>query len=182
MAKGKVSVNEAMALIMSNDIVRPNRFSVEFNFPSFGFSQSMNDAVEAVEFPGLALGTVDFQSNSQPIYKVPYAKLPAQTCNITFRLSANLDQLDSLYKYIKFATPTSGQDYFVKYPSELWGDIKISMFNIGNVLLYELTLIRAILTNIDTAQLSFDDRDSYMKQTATFSYQEIDAKIPEKLN
>jgi hypothetical protein len=165
-----VTPNDFMAIV-NGGLARPNRFEVSFNFPNYGGLERLNDYVESVDFPATALATVDFQANTQPIYKVPYTKLPAQTCNVTFRIDKNFDPVRFLHEYMSYAVFSSGLEYFTRYPSDLWGDVIITNFNSGNYGIAELKLINCILTNIDTMQLSFDDRDSYLKQTVTFSYQ-----------
>lgn len=173
---GKPSVNDAAA-IFSGKLARPNRFDVVFSFPSFGFPEQVQKAIESIEFPALALGTVDFQSNTKPLYKVPYAKMPAQTCNITFRVDEFFNPIDYLYAYVNYAAKFTGEEYYIEYASNLWGNITINAYNVANYGSFRMVLGKALLTNIDTAQLSYDDRDTYLKQTATFAYQEVDIQV-----
>jgi len=160
------NTNTNSALQIFKGLVRNNRFRVELPKTGFGF------AAETVEFPSLAIGTADYQYNSQPILKIPYGKLPAQTCNITFRLDDSGEPTKSLYNIINKIVVNSGGDYFVEYANNLWETIEISALNVDDSDIMTLTLTRCILTNIDTVQFSFDDRDSYQKQAVTFSYQD----------
>jgi hypothetical protein len=166
------SVNAALSIM--DGLVRPNRFYVAMNLAGV---QEYTAYVEAVDFPAMALGTADFQNNSQPILKIPYGKLPAQTCNITFRVDQDGKLIKSLYDYIEKVISTSTGEYFVAYPEDVWGALGIYALNINDKQIYKLELNRVLVTNIDTAQYSFDDRDSYLKQTVTFSYQEAVFKL-----
>lgn len=163
----------ASSLRAITGLVRPNRFSVDIFLPGTSLS-AYQILVESVEFPALALGTADFQYNTQPIIKIPYAKLPAQTCNITFRLDGAGNPTADLYAFMEKASPKSQSDYFVEYVNNLWGTLNIVAMDSASNTLYAVKLNRVLITNIDAAQLSFDDRDSYLKQTVTFSYQDAE--------
>jgi len=163
----------ASSLRAISGLVRPNRFSVSIYLPGNGISNH-EERVESVEFPALALGTADFQYNTQPIIKIPYAKLPSQTCNITFRLDGDGNPTGELYAFMEKASPKSQSDYFMEYVNNLWGTLKIVAMDSTDKKLYAVSLNRVLITNIDSAQLSFDDRDSYLKQTVTFSYQDAE--------
>lgn len=148
-------------------LIRPNRFYVQIDFLGRNALQA-----ESVDFPAMAIGTADLQYNTQPILKIPYAKLPAQTCNITFRLDKKGEPLKSFYDYVDKIVSRTASEYFIAYPEEIWHQIKITALDNLDRDIYSLTLYRCMISNIDTAQYSFDDRDSYQKQTVTFSYQD----------
>jgi hypothetical protein len=103
---------------------------------------------------------------------VPYAKLPAQVCNITFRLDGSGNPVKGLYENIEEIVSAQSGEYFVAYADTIWGEIKINVMNIQDKTIYNLTLSKVLVTNIDTTQYSFDERDSYLKQTVSFAYQE----------
>jgi len=168
-----MSSDVASSLRALTGLVRPNRFIVQIFLPGTQI-KNYESLVESVEFPGLALGTADFQYNTQPIIKIPYAKLPAQTCNITFRLDGQGNPTGELYKFIEKASFKTQSDYFVEYAINLWGSLNINAMDSAGKTLYSISLNRVLITNIDAAQLSFDDRDSYLKQTVTFSYQDAE--------
>ena len=160
--------------LATNGLVRPNRFFVEINFP---FAKNKGVAnfdsyAESVEFPAMAIGTTDYQYNTHPTLKVPYAKLPAQVCNITFRLDGSGNPVKGLYENIEEIVSAQSGEYFVAYADTIWGEIKINVMNIQDKTIYNLTLSKVLVTNIDTTQYSFDERDSYLKQTVSFAYQE----------
>ena len=160
------------ALNSIRGFTRPNRFSVNLVWNNVLYFSTY---AESVDIPPLGVGTADFQYNTQPLLKVPYVKLPAQTCNITFRLDAQGNPIKTLYSEInsRIAKNING-DYFIGYLDDIAGSIDISCLDPSkdNSKLFTIKLSNAILTNIDAVQLSFDDRDSYVKQTATFAYRD----------
>ena len=85
-----------------------------------------------------------------------------------------MNPVQSLYALIQKTVNNSGGEYFVAYASDLWGEIQLKAYNTANYSTFKLTLKRALLTNLDTVQFSYDDRDSYLKQTVTFAYQEAE--------
>ena len=169
--QSKVSTNDALALFQYQ-LSRANRFDVKLNFPGWGF-EANQDMIEAVEIPTMAMGTAEYQVNSRPLLKIPYSRLPAQTCNITFRLGVYLDATQSFLNYMSYAINPSKGEYFVAYAEDLWGEVTIGVYNNANYQTSKVTLRNALITNIDTLQLSYDDRDSYLKQSVTFTYQDI---------
>jgi hypothetical protein len=166
MAKPLTDVNQAINAILG--LVRPNRFSVEINLPCANWKP---ERIESVEFPAYGLETIDGRYNNQPIMKIPYTLQPAYSCNITFRADNKGAVLQGLYKCIDAAIINTSGDTFIKYAQDLWGTIKIEAYNPDDTKCYGLELQNVILTNIDTVQHSYDEQDSYLKQTATFSYQ-----------
>lgn len=172
------SVNgQSATFLATKGLVRPNRFFVNISFPNTQGIAKFQEYVESVEFPAMAIGTADYQYNTQPILKIPYAKLPAQTCNITFRLDGSGNPVKGLYDNIEEIVSYTSGDYYVAYAESIWGDIIINALDIQDKIIYNLKLSRVLITNIDTTQYSFDDRDSYLKQTVTFAYQEAEFKI-----
>jgi hypothetical protein len=171
------SVNgQSATLLATKGLVRPNRFSVNISFPNTQGITKFQEYVESVEFPAMAIGTADYQYNTQPILKIPYAKLPAQTCNITFRLDGSGNPVKALYDAIEQIVSYASGDYYVAYAESIWGDIIINALDIKDIPIYNLTLSKVLITNIDTTQYSFDERDSYLKQTVSFAYQEAEVQ------
>lgn len=161
--------NATLAFQAIGSLVRPNRFAVSISFS--GTQPQLDERVEAVEFPSVGLETADFKYNTHPLYKIPFKLQPAGTCNITFREKNDGMVLKTLYEQVsKFFSLSNGEIY-VAYLDDLKGTINIDAYDQEDVRLYGLVLNDVILTNIDAVSFSYDDRDSYVKQTATFTYQ-----------
>jgi hypothetical protein len=159
------SPDQAFSVITK--LVRPNRFYVDITLPK-GSLQS--DRIESVEFPSFGIETIDAKVNNQPIIKMPYAMQFQNTCNITFRLDDGGQILSQLYNLINSAFTVQG-DLFVEYAQDLWGTVNITALKIDDTPITTVKLINAMVTNVDAVQLSYDEQDSYAKQTVTFSYQ-----------
>lgn len=172
------NVDAAFATIIGPGLARANRFAVQFSFPGFGSLSSLQNLVEAIEIPNLALSTADYQLNANPLIKVPYARTPAQTITITFRESMRCEILNAFQTWQGAAIPSNSGDYFAKYPEELWGEIIFIAFNTagppGPLPTYTVKLLAAMPTTIEPVQYSYDDRDSYVKQTITFTYYDVE--------
>ncbi len=160
------------ALNSIRGLARPNRFTVNLNFNNANLYFS--GYAESIDIPPLGVGTADFQFNTQPLLKIPYVKLPAQTCNITFRLDALGNPVKTFYSEInnRIVKNVNG-DYFIGYLDDVVGDIDISCLDTEkDKKLFTIKLSYAMLSNIEAVQLSYDERDSYLKQTVTFAYRD----------
>ena len=166
------------ALNSIRGLARPNRFVVDMFWP--GGKVFFDTYAESVDIPSLSVGTADFQYNTQPLLKIPYAKLPAQTCNITFRLDSAGNPVGRLYDHLQNGIVKNvGGDFFMAYLEEISGTIDIACLSpLNDTKLFTIKLTDTILTNIDTVQLSYDDRDSYLKQTVTFAYRDASITGP----
>ena len=149
-------------------LLRTNRFTVNMS----KLSSKYTDLVESVEFPSIELATTEFIHNTQPILKIPYAKQPSQTCSITFRIDGKGQLLSGLLSELSKFVPVVGSDYAVAYVSEYWQEINITILD-QNTAVKKCVLHRALLTGIDSMQMSYDDRDNYIKQTTTWSFQDM---------
>ena len=66
------SVNgQSATLLATKGLVRPNRFFVNITFPNTQGISKFQEYVESVEFPAMAIGTADYQYNTQPIPPIP---------------------------------------------------------------------------------------------------------------
>jgi len=183
------NVDEVLQKIAGTDLARANRFFVQFFFPGFGFDEDISHAVESIEIPNLSISTVDYQLNSNPLIKIPYARTPAQTCTITFREVAPRPISKAFTSYLQAVINNDSGEYFVSYPEQLWGQIVFKAYNTGGVTVnsqmlptYRIDLIAAMPTTVESVQYSHDERDSYIKQTITFSYHDVEVKTSANLN
>lgn len=160
--------NAEVAFQAIGTLVRPNRFAASINF---GGANTISERIESAEFPSVTMDTIDWRYNSHPLYKIPQKLTPAGTCNITFREDASASVITTLYDQMSKAFVLQEGEIFVEYLDNLKGSINIDAYDINDQRLYGIVLIDVILTNIDAVQFSYDDRDSYVKQTATFTYQ-----------
>jgi hypothetical protein len=166
MAQPLTSASDAFRAV--TNLIRPNRFSVDI---SIGDLQITSERVESVEFPAYGIETIDFRFNNQPLFKIPYATQFQNTCNITFRLDGDGKIINSLYRELNKAFVISDELYMA-YAEELFGELTVKCHRVDNsAQIIALTLSNAYLINIEAAQLSYDENDSYLKQTAVFSYQ-----------
>lgn len=163
-------INPAQAFDAVTKLVRPNRFAVDLSFPGGNLK---SERIESVDFPSYGMETVDAKVHNQPIMKIPISLTPQNTCNIAFRLDSDGQILNSLYQLINNAFSFKN-DLFVKYAEDLWGTINITAFKEDKQPIVTLTLSNAMVTSIEAVQLSYDERDSYLKQTVGFSYQYAD--------
>lgn len=167
------NVEEALSRIVGFGLLRPNRFNVKFAFPSWGNLSEYEHLVEGIEIPNISISTADYQLNGLPIIKIPYAKTPAGTCAVTFRESKGGDISASFTDWIKYMVFNNQGDSFVRYAEETWGEVIFTAYNTaegGPFPVYKVTLIAAIPTSVESVNYSFDDRDSYVKQSVTFTY------------
>jgi hypothetical protein len=157
-------------------LARANRFFVSFSFPRFGLNYNISHFVESIEIPNLTLSTLDYQLNSNPIIKVPYARTPGQSCTVTFRENDTRLAANTFDRMLKQTINHNNGDYFVQYPEDTWGEITFSAFDTENLgkPVYQVKLIAAYPIAIEAVQYSHDDRDSYIKQTINFAYNDVE--------
>lgn len=166
MAQPLTSASDAFRAV--TNLIRPNRFSVDI---SIGQLEVTAERVEAVEFPAYGIETVDFRFNNQPLIKIPYSTQFQNTCNITFRLDGDGKIINSLYEQLNKAFIVTDELYMA-YAEELWGTLTVKCHRVDtNAQIVALKLSNASIINIEAAQLSYDENDSYLRQTAVFSYQ-----------
>jgi len=166
MAQPLTSAPDAFRAV--TNLIRPNRFSVDI---SLGQLEVAAERVESVEFPAYGVETIDFRFNNQPLIKIPYSTQFQNTCNITFRLDGSGKIIKSLYEELNKAFVVSDELY-IAYADELWGTLTVKCHRTdNNAQIVALKLSNASIINIEAAQLSYDENDSYLRQTAVFSYQ-----------
>ena len=175
------NVQEALSRISGFGLARANRFGVKFALPNWSNISEYEHLVEGIEIPNMALSTADYQLNSLPLIKVPYAKTPAGTCTIIFRESRNGTVGNSFTNWIKYMIDNPSGEYFARYVEDVWGQVVFTAYNTGGAATspgpfpeYRVTLIAAIPTTVESVSYSFDDRDSYIKQSVTFAYHDVE--------
>jgi len=160
------SVNSFYSIF--DGLLKTNRFTVSMS----KLSSQYTDLIESVEFPSLEISTAEYNYNTQPILKIPFAKTPSQTCAISFRVSGSGSTLTGLHQELYKLIPVLGDNYVVSYVSDIWQDITIQILDQDKPI-KTFTLYRCLLTTIDSVQLSYDERDSYIKQNTTWSFQDM---------
>jgi hypothetical protein len=174
----KVNPQEALELLTNPSYgggVRANRFAIELsNFRNI--DQNRQFQVVSVDVPSLTVGTVDYQYNTFPIIKVPYARLPAQTITVNFRVDRTGTLLRQLNLYMEeLVKPSLG--YTSVYLDEMLGQFNFISYSIANNLeQFRFEFYRALITEIGTVNYAHEDRDSYVTQSLTFTYQDFEYK------
>jgi hypothetical protein len=154
-------------------LLRTNRFRVTIPGAPTGYS----DLVESIELPSMQVATTDYILNTQIPLKIPYTRMPAQSVSMTFRMdqfgavpATTLVEIDKIFP---FATNIR-EEMCVEYPEKIWKDIKVEILEqSGNRTVLTCTFLRAVISTVEPVQYSFEDRDTYARQTITWTYQDM---------
>lgn len=154
----------------SNDLARPNKFSVEVPIPFalisyLNTSRNLSFRCEATELPGRAISTT-----SQKIYG-PEEKYPYLTnyndITLSFILSDDMKEKLFFDAWLEWVNPSFTHNF--KYKGDYCTPIRINQHGLNNQVTYSIDLVDAFPIGISPMNVSWS-ADGYHVLPVTFAY------------
>lgn len=171
--------------LFRSGLARPNRFEVIITPPvssdsllhSQGLLRHLTISCESVELPSNVISTIDYKVNGLMPQSLPYSFSYGGTLDITFRLSEDYKERNFLLAWQNLIyTPVVGFKYYNEYQGTIVVRPLTYHQSQGEESNQEFVLYNCFPTTVQN--LSYDQGmgNSYLKQTASFSFYYIETR------
>ena len=181
MANNTFNVSNFLSELKSNGILQTNKFMIDIANKDNNLVQAINLRAESVNLPGVAL---DIQS----IRRYGIGPVQKMASGINFpdvSISFIDDSVNTIWKYLygwfntifQYTGNSNKPLYALEYKENYISDIIIHVYDTVGKEVTTIKLKEAFPTNLSDVSLSWADKSSFFKTTATFAYTEWEEVI-----